>query len=64
MRVSEIRDLAYEELLQKEQELKEELFNLRIRHSLGQVENYYKLKSTRRDVARVLTILKEKAANK
>ena len=44
---------------QKANDLREELFNLRFRHGIGQLENTQKIKVTKRDMARVKTIMKE-----
>jgi len=60
MKPEEVRNLGAEELKTKEKELREQLFRLRLQKSLGQTDNSVKLKQTRRDIARVLTILKEK----
>jgi large subunit ribosomal protein L29 len=60
MKATELRDLTREELEQKQLQLCEELFNLRIRHSLGQLENPLKLRQARKDIARANTILREK----
>jgi large subunit ribosomal protein L29 len=57
MKASEIRDMAPEERIQKLNDLKEELFNLRFQHEIGQLENSGKLKSLKRDIARIKTIL-------
>jgi large subunit ribosomal protein L29 len=60
MKPEEIRNLGKDELRTKEKELREQLFHLRFQKSLGQLDNAVKLEQTRRDIARVLTILKEK----
>ena len=60
MKASEIRELSLNEMEQKRDELKEALFNLRFQHGIGQLENTAKLKETKRDIARVETILREK----
>jgi large subunit ribosomal protein L29 len=57
MKASEIREMAPEERTQKLNELKEELFNLRFQQEIGQLENSSKLKSVKRDIARVKTII-------
>jgi large subunit ribosomal protein L29 len=57
MKASEIREMAPEERVQKLNDLKEELFNLRFQHEIGQLENSGKLKSLKRDIARVKTIM-------
>ena len=60
MKVAEVRDLAVDELRQREKELDDQLFRLRIQKSMGQVEAAQKLKLLRRDLARVKTVLREK----
>jgi large subunit ribosomal protein L29 len=60
MKVTEIRDLAVDELRQREKEMDDQLFRLRIQKSMGQLEAAHKLKSVRRDLARVKTVLREK----
>ena len=60
MKVTEVSDLAVDELRQREKELDDQLFRLRIQKSMGQLEAGYKLKSLRRDLARVKTVLREK----
>jgi large subunit ribosomal protein L29 len=64
MKPSELRNMTNEELKQKELQLSEELFNLRMRNALGQVENPMKIKATKRDIARAKTILYEKETEK
>jgi len=59
MKPSEIRELSLEEKLRKANDLKEELFNLRFQHEIGQLENSQKMKQIKRDIARVKTIIKE-----
>jgi len=60
MKVTEIRELSPQEIEQKRVELQEEIFNLRFQHGIGQLENTAKLKETKREIARVETILREK----
>jgi large subunit ribosomal protein L29 len=60
MKASEYRDLSIEELAVKEKELAEALFNLKFQHATGQLDNTAQLKRTRKDIARVKTILVEK----
>jgi large subunit ribosomal protein L29 len=60
MKASEYRDLSIEELAVKEKELSEALFNLKFQHATGQLDNTAQLKKTRKDIARVRTILVEK----
>ena len=60
MKASEYRDLSIEELAVKEKELAEAFFNLKFQHATGQLDNTAQLKKTRKDIARVKTILVEK----
>jgi large subunit ribosomal protein L29 len=60
MKASELRDLTREELLKRERDLKEEAFNLRFRHSTGQLENTARMELVKRDIARIETILRQK----
>ena len=60
MKIGEFRDLGAEELKQREKDLADQLFRLRIQKSMGQLEAAGKLKSLRRDVARLKTALREK----
>ena len=60
MKTKEIRELTVEELNTKLKELKEELFNLRFRHAIGQLENPASLNLCKKDIAKVKTILREK----
>jgi len=59
MKASEIRDMNPDEMHRKAVDLKEELFNLRFQHSIGQLENPQRMKQTKRDIARLKTIIKE-----
>ena len=60
MKAKELHELTVEELNTKLKELSEELFNLRFRHAIGQLENHSSLKNCKKDIARVKTILREK----
>jgi large subunit ribosomal protein L29 len=60
MKVAEVRDLGVDELRQREKDLDDQLFRLRIQKSMGQVEAAHKLAAMRRDLARVKTVLREK----
>jgi large subunit ribosomal protein L29 len=60
MKVAEVRDLQLDELRQREKEMDDQLFRLRIQKSMGQLEAAHKLKALRRDLARVKTVLREK----
>ena len=63
MKTKELRELSVEELNKKLQELSEELFNLRFRHAIGQLENPSALKTCKKDIAKVKTLLREKELN-
>jgi large subunit ribosomal protein L29 len=60
MKVTEVRELGVDELRQREKDMDDQLFRLRIQKSMGQLEAAHKLKSLRRDLARVKTVLREK----
>ena len=60
MKVTEIRELHVDELRQREKDMDDQLFRLRIQKSMGQLEAAHKLKALRRDLARVKTVLREK----
>ncbi len=62
MKIKEIRALDVSGLKQKNAELSEELFRLKIRHASGQLESTVMLGRLRKDIARVKTVLKEKEA--
>jgi large subunit ribosomal protein L29 len=60
MKVSEIRQYSEAELRGRENELVEQLFAFRLQKVTGQVESAAKVRQTRRDLARVLTVLRER----
>lgn len=55
-----IRDMGAEEIRTRVTELREELFNLRFRNTMKQLDNPLKIREGRREMARLLTVLKEK----
>ncbi len=59
-RAAELRDLPDAELLERLDAAKEELFNLRFQMATGQLDNPMMIKQVRHDVARILTILRER----
>ena len=59
MKSSEINEMSLEEMQRKISDLKEELFNLRFQHEIGQLENPQKMKQVKRDIARIYTISRE-----
>ena len=62
MKASELRDMTAEQLTKKLGELKEEYFNLRFQLEVQQLENPHKIKDVKHDIARVMTVLREKNA--
>ena len=60
MKTKELHELTNDELNTKLKELKEELFNLRFRHAIGQLENPSNLKTCRKEIAKVKTILRQR----
>ena len=60
MKVAEIRELSVDVLRDREKELDDQLFRLRIQKSMGQLEAPEKIRTVRRDLARVKTVLREK----
>lgn len=63
MKVRTVREMSLQEQAQALIDLKQELFNLRFQHGVGQLENPVKMGITKRNIARVLTIMRE-AENK
>ena len=60
MKTSEIRKMSNEEILKKIEELKNELFDLRMKQSTGSLEKSHKINQDRKDIARMKTILSER----
>lgn len=60
MNMNDIRAMSASELLKKLKEEKEELFHLRFQHSINQLDNPMKLVETKKEIARILTVLREK----
>ena len=60
MKASEIRKMSTEEILKKIEELKNELFDLRMKQSTGSLEKSHKINQDRKDIARMKTILSER----
>ena len=58
-KISEFRDLSDEDLRQREHDLDEQVFRLRIQKSMGQLDSQGKLRGARHDLARVKTLLRE-----
>ena len=62
MKADKVREMSAEELRAKERELSEQLFKLRFQKSIGQLDNALKIRETRRDIARVKTVLRQRRA--
>ena len=62
MNAKELRELTVEQLNAKLGELKEELFNLRFQLAVNQLDNPHKITAVKHDIARVMTVLREKNA--
>jgi len=62
VKADKVREMSAEELSAKERELSEQLFKLRFQKSIGQLDNALKIRETRRDIARVKTVLRQKRA--
>ena len=60
MEVAELRDLSIEDLQARARELEDQLFRMRLQQSLGQLDAPLKLRYTRRDLARIKTVITEK----
>lgn len=60
MKIKQLRELSSDELAQKERSIKKELFDLNFQRRLGGVEKPANFRMLKRDIARILTILKER----
>ena len=60
MKAAELRDLGADELGTRERDLTDQLFRLRIQKSMGQLEAPAKMRTVRRDLARIKTVLRQK----
>jgi large subunit ribosomal protein L29 len=61
VKASELKVMTVDELDQKEQDLRKELFNLRFQQATGEIENPMRIHTVKKDIARVLTIKTEKS---
>ncbi len=64
MDVAELRDLSVDDLEARAKELEDQLFRMRLQQSLGQLDAPLKLRYTRRDLARIKTVITEKQDKK
>ena len=62
MKVKELREMNGEQLSAKLADLKKELFHLRFQHAINQLDNPHKIADVKHDIARVMTVLREKNA--
>ena len=62
MKATDLKDLTSEQLETKLADLKRELFNLRFQHAINQLDNPHKITDVKRDIARVMTVLRQKNA--
>jgi large subunit ribosomal protein L29 len=63
MKFKDISDLTVEELRKREKSMSEELFETKMKHSLGQVSNPLKIRDLRRNVAQIKTALADKLSH-
>ena len=63
MKAKEIRNLSTDELNKKLDELKKDLFMLRMQHATNQLDNPMRLNAVKKDIARIKTIIREKQTN-
>lgn len=62
MKASELNKLSVEELNKKLADLKDELYRLRFKHAINQLDNPHKIADVKKDIARVMTVITEKNA--
>ncbi len=60
MKMTEIRELSEKDLKEKLTSLRQELFNLRFQHATAQLEKTASIPATKKDIARILTVMSEK----
>ena len=63
MKAKELKNLSVEELTKKLDDLKKDLFMLRMQHATNQLDNPLQIAATKKDIARVKTIIREKETN-
>ena len=61
--IKQVRELPVEKLLEKLQELKKDLFMLRMQHATNQLDNPMQIAAVKKDIARIKTIIREKETN-
>lgn len=60
MRIAEIRQLSIDDLVKRERDLKDDLFRLKFQLASGQLTDYRRIREVRREIARVMTVRREK----
>ena len=63
MKAKELKNLSVEELYKKQNDLKKDLFMLRMQHATNQLDNPLQIAAVKKDIARVKTIIRQKATN-
>ena len=63
MKANEVRKMSSADLEKKLTELKKDLFNLRLQHATNQLDNPMQIAATKKDIARIKTIIREKETN-
>ena len=61
--IKQVRELSVEKLQEKLQELKKDLFMLRMQHATNQLDNPMQIAAVKKDIARIKTIIREKETN-
>ena len=64
VKAQSMKEMTLDEITQRVSELREELFNLRFRNSMRQLDNPLKIRESRREMARLLTVMREKEGMK
>ena len=64
MKANELKELSTAEMIEKEKQFKDELFNLRFHLATGQLENTARLKEVRKSIARIKTVLRQQELQK
>ena len=61
LNIKEIRELDNKDLTQEVEDLKQELFNLRFQHAVGQLDDTARLRTVKKTIARILTVINERS---
>ena len=61
LNIKEIRELDNKDLTQEVEDLKQELFNLRFQHAVGQLDDTARLRTVKKTIARILTVMNERS---